>query len=647
MFSQAFVRMGFNDPLLSLTVSATLREKPSPFTGPRQRLAELIDAVGGIPSYPGTPITPLKDNTSNRNEDDDELAGLEEVNLLGGLSSGNVTNILTQDLSWTELSPAPTFRSEDLAIPSTRLGPTTRYETFSLKPILPASPASTTTPTNRLSIIPPTLRKSFRKTLKTVSGFRVRMRTVFVPYVLFPEYHVNGNQEHNSSGNDSDSDHDLEEGEEWDRERKEAGNDESTVVLCVEVENSGESRMGFTVESVDVHISGDGAKTTLIKWGLQEPSANEVFPLRIASMEQYNLLYAVTFLESPEADDSVGATKKQGDMQRAVTININGKPHDIQETDENLVVYPTHTFSSRWNCILDLSANINKDLVGVPNLAGNREALPTPASPFPSAGPATPRQSVIPEELKTSTMVSGSKRHTIGAITPTRPLKAPVNYRSSTSMLNPAFQKDRDSIQSSPLGYGAGGSGGFVPPSIMVQHSYPRTPTTYGHSSMSPPPVAPSFDEEVMYSPPPQTPAYPAYPKSPILPPTPFSQAPVSSTQSSVGPSMEIRRGAGPRVFGGNDPNADTADRGDGQPVVVSVGLLPLRRSKRRKGGEEIIYPNDKFTLDIFVFNQSSWMRRFELSYPDSRAWRKKLGSAAPGGKDAGIMPLENRIRVG
>jgi len=60
-----------------------------------------------------------------------------------------------------------------------------------------------------------------------------------------------------------------------------------------------------------------------------------------------------------------------------------------------------------------------------------------------------------------------------------------------------------------------------------------------------------------------------------------------------------------------------------------------------------MIYPNDKFTLDIFVFNQSSWMRRFELSYPDGRAWRKKLGAAAPGGKDTGIMPLENRIRVG
>lgn len=104
-------------------------------------------------------------------------------------------------------------------------------------------------------------------------------------------------------------------------------------------------------------------------------------------------------------------------------------------------------------------------------------------------------------------------------------------------------------------------------------------------------------------------------------------------------------------MFGGNDLHLDTADRGDGQPVVVSVGLLPLRKSKRgkglRKGGEEMIYPNDKFTLDIFVFNQSSWMRRFELSYPDGRAWRKKLGAAAPGGKDTGIMPLENRIRVG
>ncbi|KAG6869442.1 hypothetical protein C0992_003125, partial [Termitomyces sp. T32_za158] len=69
----------------------------------------------------------------------------------------------------------------------------------------------------------PTLRKSFRKTMQTVSGFRVRMRTVFVPSVLLPDEEMNSN---------------LDDGQE-ERERREAGNEERTVVLCVEIENSG------------------------------------------------------------------------------------------------------------------------------------------------------------------------------------------------------------------------------------------------------------------------------------------------------------------------------------------------------------------------------------------------------------------------
>ena len=100
----------------------------------------------------------------------------------------------------------------------------------------------------------PTLRKSYRRTLQTVSGFRVRMRTVFVPYVLLPE----------TEGTLAELDD-----AEKERERREAGSAERTVVLCVEIENSGESSIGagFVVEKVDVKIGGEGAKATLIGWG--------------------------------------------------------------------------------------------------------------------------------------------------------------------------------------------------------------------------------------------------------------------------------------------------------------------------------------------------------------------------------------------
>ena len=66
------------------------------------------------------------------------------------------------------------------------------------------------------------------------------------------------------------------------RELREAGNEEHTVVLCVEVENSGESTLGFAVESVNVKVGGEGAQTRLIGWADATSGAPEsVFPLLI------------------------------------------------------------------------------------------------------------------------------------------------------------------------------------------------------------------------------------------------------------------------------------------------------------------------------------------------------------------------------
>ena len=119
-----------------------------------------------------------------------------------------------------------------------------------------------------------TLRKSFRKTLMMHQGFRVRMRTVFVPYFLLPQDSQNGKTQRPrkafascSDTYDSDSDVDddiLEEREQW-----EAGNEEHTVVLSVEVENlfpgpSSPSAYHFEVERVGVSISGTGARASFI-----------------------------------------------------------------------------------------------------------------------------------------------------------------------------------------------------------------------------------------------------------------------------------------------------------------------------------------------------------------------------------------------
>ena len=533
---------------------------------------------------------------------------------------------------------APTFRGASISLLSTRLGAPTRREAFSLPPVPTDNATAAPSPTSTIRSAVPVLRKSHRKTLRTVSGFKVRMRTVFVPYVLFPEAHPEVPWESNVSA--------AENAEEWDRERREAGNDECTVVLCVEIENSGESDMAFIAESVDVFISGQGAKTTLIKWG----DRGSIFPLSIESMEQYNLLYAVTFAQPPDADDvNVIGKKKGGDAQRAVSITINGKP---REDRGSLVVYPTQTFSSKWNCVLDLGANISKDLPPGGIHPANRDALPTPASPFPgrdsaSTVLATPVQ---PRDDQKLSAVSGSRQHTIDAtiIASGGIPKSPINYRSSTSLLNPAFINERDQQQfTSPTS-----GGGFTLPSVVMQQSQSRsrTPATYTPNSGTPPPLAlPLGDDIGVSSPVPITPAYPSFPASPGVS-TPVSQNPIVGSQSSVGPSVEIRRGGGTRVFGGNaGENLDRAvsgEEGDSEPVVVSIGVLPLEKQQSGQDStKDLIFPNDKFTLDIFVFNKSSWMRRFEIAYPDARTSRRTGGQMGP--QRLGIMPLENRIRVG
>ena len=129
---------------------------------------------------------------------------------------------------------------------------------FSLPPVLPATASAetpipysggVTSPPPGSSISLPrgataTLRKSFRKTLKMHQGFRVRMRTVFVPYFLLAQDKPNGiasmpreylENEIKDAGSSSDSDVDEDILEE--REQREAGNEEHTVVLSVEVEN--------------------------------------------------------------------------------------------------------------------------------------------------------------------------------------------------------------------------------------------------------------------------------------------------------------------------------------------------------------------------------------------------------------------------
>ena len=288
--------------------------------------------------------------------------------------------------------------------------------------------------------------------------------------------------------------------------------------------------------------------------------------------------------------------------------------------------------------------------------------------------------------------------------------KSPMNYQSATSMLNPNNQPLQPPNSSpTPTGLTSGQTlhipnrASFIPPSVAFQSSFPRSPTTYDPPTSPPLPLPPtnpltgfthtqtdsaSTINEMLEPPTPRTPAYPAYPNSPApIPPTPFWQTPIAqqSGPGAVGPSIEIRRERGGGVpqtpgptiggfgasFGNMNPmNAlqqmsETAAVGlgagagaglgpGGEPIVVSVGLLPAphRAGAGKKAGRAgahhgEVYPLDQFTLNIFVFKQSSWTRRFEVSYPDERRMRRRAKREKGEVRPPGIIPLENRVRVG
>ena len=80
--------MYFEDPLLCLTVSTTLREKPIPLTGPRQLLADLIAAIGDVSLDPASPLSPIRGLGDDEDPTEELVGGLEEVNLFSGISTG-------------------------------------------------------------------------------------------------------------------------------------------------------------------------------------------------------------------------------------------------------------------------------------------------------------------------------------------------------------------------------------------------------------------------------------------------------------------------------------------------------------------------------------------------------------------------------
>lgn len=82
----AFLRLTVSDPLLCLTVSATLREKPLALTQPKHPLALFLASIGSQLLEP--PDSPMSPNGVPQEPQEETFDRLEEVNLLEGLLAG-------------------------------------------------------------------------------------------------------------------------------------------------------------------------------------------------------------------------------------------------------------------------------------------------------------------------------------------------------------------------------------------------------------------------------------------------------------------------------------------------------------------------------------------------------------------------------
>lgn len=218
--------------------------------------------------------------------------------------------------------------------------------------------------------------------------------------------------------------------------RPEGGGDERTVVLCVEIENIGDTTNGFSVEGVDVAISGEDAQAQLVGWGkdgFTDPS--KLFPLLVHRNEQFNLLYSVILLAPFEGQDLPllkPSNRRNSDHPRSVAINITVRPFEVRDLSRDDLSYPTSSFSSRWNCTLNLLPSGGRDSREIPSgLISPKDVLPTPASPFL---PLSAGNAFSPEKLFSFANFSlggGSKRNTFAGKLDKHLSSLNPNYRTS------------------------------------------------------------------------------------------------------------------------------------------------------------------------------------------------------------------------
>jgi hypothetical protein len=243
-----------------------------------------------------------------------------------------------------------------------------------------------------------TLRKSYRRVLSLSPGLRVRMRNLVLPQLI----------DHSGA---SSGDHD---------------DGEKQVVLCVEIENPPEDMdHSWEIEGVGVEIGGKGGKATAELACDPVSDQASTFPIRLAPVEQYNLLYAVSIASSSDpmemgSDDAQAQAVLRhlgtGELQRPVAITVNAHPvRRNTAVNDSDTLQPADTFVSRWNCTLDLTSYYAS--ASAPNAANYRTSMTAALAPSAPAAGKKSRYNRPPHLASLAlNQIAGDRRYSLASL---------------------------------------------------------------------------------------------------------------------------------------------------------------------------------------------------------------------------------------
>lgn len=389
-----FMRTRVPDPVLSLTVTATLRLDPSVL---REALNPHSPAAAATlstsESMKTLPSSSSLNSLASFTDPSADPGTFTEIDLLGGLAEGpyypgedqqNASG--RSNLAHLPLSRFPArVLGARLSTPETGARDLAARTKSSFPAPPNAEPASASTAVQSegrqeagadvdgVRI----LRRSCRRVLDVRSAVQVRMRTVLAPSL--PESIKGANSEQDNAF-----------------EQLRNGTASHALVLCVELENPSQSGLRFAVSSVRIEIAPPPAPPATASSSIgakRDPRAEATllqpegrFPMILDQADQQNLLYYVQFeADELEIANAIGNSSAAGDAQRFVSIVVEGRPLLLGQTgdrnssdepdghhtdgqsktagpagsssseDEPHSYAPTAPFLSRWNCTLDLS----------------------------------------------------------------------------------------------------------------------------------------------------------------------------------------------------------------------------------------------------------------------------------------------------